>query len=181
MTATSKQLVSPDEFASIYQAWSQSIRDAIELSSSCAIVGIKRRGACLARRLRKDFDPGGTLLHYGELDISLYRDDYHLQDSSPAVLGTEIDFGVDATSIVLVDDVLYTGRTVRAAMDLLLDFGRPRRIWLAVLIDRGHRELPIASDFTGREISTGFSDRVVVDLTELGDAADGVKVLSGET
>jgi pyrimidine operon attenuation protein / uracil phosphoribosyltransferase len=141
-----------------------------------ALVGIKRRGAVLARRLWKELSSSAAPLLYGEVDISLYRDDYHLQTGQPEVLGTEISFAVDGVNILLVDDVLYTGRTVRAAMDLILDFGRPRVISLAVFIDRGHRELPIAANFVGKEVKTGGEDQVRVKLTELKEE-DGVELL----
>jgi pyrimidine operon attenuation protein / uracil phosphoribosyltransferase len=143
--------------------------------------GRPRGGAILARRLRKDLQAGappGTAgeIPLGEVDISLYRDDYHLQAGQPRVLGTEISFDVEGKLILLVDDVLYTGRTVRAAIDQILDFGRPRKILLAVLIDRGHRELPIASDFTGRRIETAREDRVEVSFRET-DGEDRVELI----
>ncbi len=126
----------------------------------------------LWRRLQQDVGP----LLYGEVDISLYRDDYHLQSSKARVLGTEIDFDVEGKRILLVDDVLYTGRTVRAAMDLILDFGRPRVILLAVFVDRGHRELPIAANFVGMEIPTAQQDLVRVRLDELSES-DSVELI----
>ena len=173
-SASSRQLIAPRQFAEVYQSWSQQIREALETPDEWAVVGIKRGGAQLAHRLHRDLDSDARKLRYGELDISLYRDDYHLQLASPQVLGTEIDFDVDKLSILLVDDVLYTGRTVRAAMDQLLDFGRPKRIWLAAFIDRGHRELPIASDYTGLDVVTRFKDRVLVNLREFGHEEDRV-------
>ena len=96
----------------------------------------------------------------------------------PEVLGTEIPFAVEDKSIVLVDDVLYTGRTIRAALDLILDFGRPKRIWLGVLVDRGNRELPIEANFTGQVFETQKNDRVQVRLVEMGDDYDGVDLTS---
>ena len=120
-------------------------------------------------------DAGAAPL-YGEVDISLYRDDYHLKVGHARVLGTEIPFAVDGLRILLVDDVLYTGRTVRAAIDQLLDFGRPRVIQLAAFIDRGHRELPIAANIVGTTIPTRPDDRVQVNLTELG-GQDGVDLI----
>ncbi|HVR73587.1 MAG TPA: bifunctional pyr operon transcriptional regulator/uracil phosphoribosyltransferase PyrR [Planctomycetota bacterium] len=173
------QLLGKEEFGVIFERWRQAIREAIEgkdgSGNQWALVGIKRRGAVLARRLWKTLSVGRALLH-GEIDISLYRDDYHLQTEKAMVLGTEISFRVDGVNILLVDDVLYTGRTVRAAMDLLLDFGRPRLISLAVLIDRGHRELPIAANFVGKVVATEPQDRVLVKLAEMGEE-DSVEVL----
>jgi len=177
--SAARQLVTPEQFAGIYRDWCGEIRDAIEPLSQWAVVGVKRRGAMLARRLCRDLDPDGSRLRHGEVDISLYRDDYHLQSVSPRVLGTEIGFSVEDLSILLVDDVLYTGRTVRAALNVLLDFGRPQRIWLAVFVDRGHRELPIAPNFTGVHERTLASDRVKVRLVEMGDPADSVDIEAG--
>jgi pyrimidine operon attenuation protein/uracil phosphoribosyltransferase len=190
-----KRLVTTEEFAAIYCAWRDEIRralvapavpgvpgtrgsavDAEAAERPWAIVGIKRGGALLARRLWNDLGGAGSPLAYGEVDISLYRDDYHLT-AKPRVLGTEIPFSVEGTSILLVDDVLFTGRTVRAAMDLILDYGRPHRIWLAVLVDRGHRELPIAPDFAGRTIATRRHDRVLVLLREAGEPRDAVDLI----
>ena len=146
-----------------------------------ALVGIKRRGAVLARRLWSALQYEGTpALHYGEIDISLYRDDYHLRTEKPMVLGSEITFRVEGLKILLVDDVLYSGRTVRAAMDLILDFGRPTLISLAVFVDRGHRELPIAANVVGREISTEPGDQVLVTLREMGET-DGVELIRKRT
>ena len=172
--SSSRQLVTPSSFASTYDSWSKDISRCIEPLGSWAIVGVKRRGAVLARRLHHDLAAEGGQLAYGEGDISLYRDDYHLNSTTPQVLGTEIPFGVDGKSILLVDDVLYTGRTVRAALNVLLDFGRPQRIWLAVFVDRGHRELPIAPNFTGTTQQTAFDDRVQLRLVDLGDESDSV-------
>ena len=173
------QLVTPDDFGPLYQRWLAGIRQTTDTLGDWALVGIKRRGAVLARRLLEDLGgSAGPGPAYGELDISLYRDDYHLQTGAPAVLGTEISFEVEDKSIVLVDDVLYTGRTIRAALDLILDFGRPRRIWLAVLVDRGNRELPIESNFTGEFFETERNDRVQVRLEEMGDDYDGVDLTS---
>jgi len=173
-----------EEFGRLFSEWKGRIRIAMDADagtassqrSAWALVGIKRRGAVLARRLWKTLHTERRPLLYGEIDISLYRDDYHLQTEKAMVLGTEITFRVDGVKILLVDDVLYTGRTVRAAMDLVLDFGRPRVIALAVLLDRGHRELPIAADFVGREVDTRREDRVLVLLEEMGEK-DGVDLI----
>ncbi len=150
-----RDLLSDAEFADLLVDWERRVRERMaavtegESPESWAIVGIKRRGAILARRIFDALEKTGRAPLFGELDISLHRDDYHLQVSNPRVLGTEIPFAVDGVRVLLVDDVLFTGRTVRAAIDQLLDFGRPRVIQLAALIDRGHRELPIAADVVG--------------------------------
>jgi pyrimidine operon attenuation protein/uracil phosphoribosyltransferase len=148
-----------------------------------ALVGIRTRGVPLARRIAKSLhDISGHETPCGALDITLYRDDLsgnsaaagpHLQ---PVVHKTEIDFSIDGKLILLVDDVLYTGRTIRAAFDALIDFGRPRAIQLIVLIDRGHRELPIKADYVGKNIPTAPAQNVQVHLMEI-DGRDEVEVL----
>jgi pyrimidine operon attenuation protein/uracil phosphoribosyltransferase len=142
-----------------------------------AIVGIRRGGVHLAQRLRKELaDALGTEPPLGTLDIALYRDDLAEKGAAPVIGPTDIRFPVQGKTIVLVDDVLYTGRTVRAALDELVDFGRPRRVWLAVLVDRGGRELPIAADFAGAKLEVPDDDDVQVRLVEAGAAEDAVVV-----
>jgi pyrimidine operon attenuation protein/uracil phosphoribosyltransferase len=142
-----------------------------------AIVGIHRRGAPLASRLRdKVSDLAGYEVPLGDLDISFYRDDVSLRPSGqPMVRASHIDFPIDGRTVVLVDDVLYTGRTVRAAIDALFDYGRPRRVQLAVLADRGHRELPLRPDYVGKNLPTARAERVNVRVEEL-DGADEVTI-----
>jgi pyrimidine operon attenuation protein/uracil phosphoribosyltransferase len=141
-----------------------------------AIVGIHRRGAPLARRLQaligELVEPAVPL---GTLDISFYRDDLNIRPGAPVVHATELDFDVRGRTIVIVDDVLYTGRTVRAAVDEIFDFGRPARVQLAVLVDRGHRELPIRPDYVGKNIPTSQQQRVNVRVEEV-DGVDEVTV-----
>ena len=145
-----------------------------------ALVGIHRRGAVLARRLQtltsELLEPAVPL---GDVDISFYRDDYAIRPSAPVVHSTHLDFPIDGRTIVIVDDVLYTGRTVRAAIDAIFDYGRPARVQLAVMIDRGHRELPIRPDYVGKNVPTSRQERVNVHLTEV-DGADRVVLLTGE-
>ncbi|MEX1142412.1 MAG: bifunctional pyr operon transcriptional regulator/uracil phosphoribosyltransferase PyrR [Thermoleophilaceae bacterium] len=149
-----------------------------------AIVGIHRRGAFLAARLRdRVADLIGEPVPLGDVDISFYRDDVGLRDpadaaAGPVVHASHVDFPVEETTVVLVDDVLFTGRTVRAAIDALLDYGRPRRVQLAVLADRGHRELPIRPDYVGKNLPTARSERVEVHVEEL-DGEDEVAIVSG--
>jgi len=132
-----------------------------------AFVGLHTRGVTLARRLAQRIAGiDGVTVPVGTLDITLYRDDLGLKADQPVVRSTDIPFAVKGTTIVLVDDVLFTGRTIRAALDALMDHGRPRMIQLAVLIDRGHRELPIRPDYVGKNLPTSRRERVAVLLRE---------------
>ncbi|CUA81072.1 bifunctional pyr operon transcriptional regulator/uracil phosphoribosyltransferase PyrR [Anoxybacillus suryakundensis] len=138
----------------------------------CVLVGIKTRGIYLAKRLAERIEQiEGTSIPVGELDITLYRDDLTVKtdDREPLVKGTDVPFSVTNQKVILVDDVLFTGRTVRAAMDAVMDLGRPAQIQLAVLVDRGHRELPIRADFVGKNIPTSSSEMIVVELKEVDD------------
>jgi pyrimidine operon attenuation protein/uracil phosphoribosyltransferase len=140
-----------------------------------ALVGIRRRGVPLAERLAKKIQSiEGKELPVGKLDITLYRDDLTTASDQPVIHGTEIPFNIVGKKIVLVDDVLYTGRTVRAALDAMIDLGRPLAIQLAVLIDRGHRELPIRADYVGKNIPTSRKEIVLVKLTEIDGAEEVV-------
>ena len=142
-----------------------------------AFVGIRSRGVHLAERIRRAIQEieAGTLVPFGVVDITLYRDDLDRGLQNPVVQGTDIPFAVDGRRILLVDDVLFTGRTVRAAMDALVDFGRPQSIQLAVLVDRGHRELPIRADFVGKNLPTSLGEEVQVRLAEV-DGQDEVLI-----
>jgi pyrimidine operon attenuation protein/uracil phosphoribosyltransferase len=140
------------------------------------LIGIQRRGVVLARRLADAIAAAEQVrLPVGALDISLYRDDLSELATYPIVRPTELPFDITDRTVVLVDDVLFTGRTVRAAMDALIDFGRPRAVRLAVLVDRGHRELPIRADHVGRNLPTARSERVNVHVQEL-DGIDEVEL-----
>ena len=139
-----------------------------------ALVGIRSRGAVLAKRLAEQIAAiEGQGVPVGALDITLYRDDLSRIAPNPVVRATDIQFDVTDLKLVLVDDVLYTGRTVRAALDALVDFGRPTEIQLAVLVDRGHRELPIRADYVGKNVPTSLKERVEVRLAEM-DEVDEV-------
>jgi len=145
------------------------------------LVGIRRRGVPLAARLAAKIEEmEGTPVATGALDITLYRDDLYKRREQPTVRKTEINFDITDKKVILVDDVLFTGRTIRAAMDQLIDFGRPREIQLAVLIDRGHRELPIRANYVGKSLPTSVEEKVKVYLHEEG-AEDRVAIESEET
>jgi pyrimidine operon attenuation protein/uracil phosphoribosyltransferase len=153
------------------RALSRIAHEILERNKGCsevALVGIHTRGVHLARRLQERLlKIEGQRVPLGTLDITLYRDDLHMGGPPRFVVrSTDIPFSVDGKKIVLVDDVLYTGRSIRAALDHLMDFGRPREIQLAVLVDRGHRELPIRADYVGRNIPTSRSEVVRVLLVE---------------
>jgi pyrimidine operon attenuation protein/uracil phosphoribosyltransferase len=142
-----------------------------------ALVGIHSRGVPLARRLARLIGAAAsTEPAVGALDIALYRDDFTSLAAQPITKGTDIVFSIDGRTVVLVDDVLFTGRTVRAALDQLIDFGRPARIELAVLVDRGHRELPIRADYVGRSLSTARDEAVQV-LVREEDGRDEVQLI----
>lgn len=148
-------------------------------SKDLVLVGIRKRGVPLAERLGDEIERiEGDRPPVGHLDVSFYRDDIAIR--TPAeILPTDFPFDVDDKAVVLVDDVLYTGRTVRSAIDALVDFGRPRTVELAVLIDRGHRELPIRADFVGKNLPTGTREEVRVNLSET-DAEDSVVILEAQ-
>jgi pyrimidine operon attenuation protein/uracil phosphoribosyltransferase len=143
-----------------------------------AVVGIHTRGAILAGRLHALVgELSGSEVPLGDLDISFYRDDVNAREpgAGPVVHASHLDFDLDERTVVLVDDVLYTGRTVRAAIDALFDYGRPERVQLAVLVDRGHRELPIRPDYVGKNLPTSRDERVYVRVEEL-DGEDEVSI-----
>jgi pyrimidine operon attenuation protein/uracil phosphoribosyltransferase len=149
--------------------------------SSLVLVGIPTRGAPLARRLAGRIEAfSGTPVDVGTVDITLYRDDLRLRGVRALEPTTMPDAGIDGRTVVLVDDVLYSGRSVRAALDALRDLGRPTAVRLAVLVDRGHRELPIRADYVGKNVPTSRTQQVKVHLVEI-DGADEVLVTEGES
>ena len=146
-------------------------------AENMAVIGIQNRGAYLAERLAKLIEQiEGVEVPLGLMDITLYRDDVQTKLDQPLVQKTDILFDVVDKTIILVDDVLYTGRTVRAALDQIIDFGRPRSNQFAVLVDRGHRELPIRADYVGKNIPTAKDDRVKLKIKEV-DGEDSVSVI----
>jgi len=182
-TVVQKTIVLDDK--AIQRALTRIAHEIIERNkgiSECILVGIKTRGIYLADRLAKRIEKiEGQPISVGELDITLYRDDLTIKtkDAEPEVKGSHLPTDIKNKKVILVDDVLYTGRTVRAAMDALVDFGRPSAIQLAVLVDRGHRELPIRADFIGKNIPTSSQERVIVELAE-SDGSDLVSIYKNE-
>jgi len=151
-----------------------------------ALVGIHTRGVPIANRLQALIaERSGVLVDLGAVDITFHRDDVLVRaggpplHAQPIVRGTELDFPLEGKTVVLVDDVLFTGRTIRAAIDALLEYGRPARVQLAVLVDRGHRELPIRPDYVGKNVPTSLAERVAVELGETDDG-DRVVLIGGE-
>ena len=143
-------------------------------TQSLAIVGIRTRGAFVAERIQKKINEiENADIPLGILDATLYRDDFRIAFKQPKVQITDIPFDIDDMNLILVDDVLFTGRTARASLDALMDFGRPQRIQLAVLVDRGHRELPIKADFVGKNIPTSMGEEVRVKMKEI-DERDAI-------
>jgi len=172
-----KKLLTAQQVAEALDRLYELVSSALPRSDPLAVIGIRTRGETLARRIVERLRTGrNTPIDYGVLDITFYRDDLSLRKGMPLVRATEIDFDLDGKVVLLVDDVLATGRSVRAAMDALVDFGRPRAIRLAVLVDRGGRELPIAADFVGATLEGPRGTRVQVHLAEY-DGEDGVYLI----
>ena len=171
-----RQIMTADEIRRATTRLSHEIVEKQAGTDGLVLIGIQRRGVPLAQRIAAAIlEHEGAVIPVGALDITFYRDDLSMVAQQPVVKGTELPSGVDARTIVLVDDVLYTGRTIRAAMDALVDFGRPQAIRLAVLVDRGHRELPIRADHVGKNVPTSREEIVRVHLEEI-DGEDGVDI-----
>ena len=162
-----RQLLSAEEIGRTLQRLAHEIVEKSGGTNDLALIGIRRRGVPLSQRLAKTIhDSSRVNVPVGTLDITLYRDDLSTVGPQPVIHSNEIDFPVDDRDLVVVDDVLYTGRTIRAAMNGLFDLGRPKRIRLCVLIDRGHREMPIEATFVGRNVETSDTEIVEVRLKE---------------
>ncbi len=162
------QLMTAPEIDRTLQRLAHEILEQNGGPASVALIGIRRRGVPLSERLARIMRAvSGSDVPVGTLDITLYRDDLTLVAAQPVVQSSEIRFGVDNKTVILVDDVLYTGRTIRAAMNGLFDLGRPKRIQLCVLIDRGHRELPIEARYVGRHVQTSDTEIIEVRLNEI--------------
>jgi len=162
-----KNILTEQDFKRIITRMSHEIIEKHKGTQNLALVGIQTRGDFLAKRLPDQIRKiENVTLPVGSMDINMYRDDWTKISHQPIVRPSNIPFSVDDMDIILVDDVLFTGRTIRAAMDALMDFGRPSRIELAILIDRGHRELPIQADYKGVSINTGHNDMINVLVAE---------------
>jgi pyrimidine operon attenuation protein/uracil phosphoribosyltransferase len=173
---TGRQIMTADEIRRATVRISHEIVEKQAGTDGLALVGIQRRGVPLAHRIAEAIaEHESVRVPVGALDITFYRDDLSLVAQQPVVKGTDLPFDLNGATVVLVDDVLYTGRTIRAAMDALVDFGRPQAIRLAVLIDRGHRELPIRADHVGKNVPTSREETVRVHLAET-DGDDGVEI-----
>ena len=174
---TRKTLMTPEDIGRSLARIAHEIMERNKTTEHVVLVGMHTRGVPLARRLATNMEKfEGLKIPVGALDISLYRDDLSSMDSQPTVQRTDIPVNIDGRSVVLVDDVLYTGRSIRAAMDALIDLGRPRSIQLAVLVDRGHRELPVRADYVGKNIPSSRHEEIQVQLKET-DGVDGVVIL----
>lgn len=173
-----KQLMNADEIRRALTRVAHEIVERNDGATTVTLVGIHRRGVPLARRLAAMInDAENVMPPVGELDIGLYRDDLHSR--GPAALGRTLLPALAGRVVVLVDDVLYTGRTIRAALNELTDWGRPTAIQLAVLVDRGHRELPIRADYVGKNIPTAANERVNVVVSDIDHAEDSVWIVQG--
>jgi pyrimidine operon attenuation protein/uracil phosphoribosyltransferase len=171
-----RQIMTADEIRRAIVRISHELVERHAGTDDLLLVGIQRRGVPLAERLAAAVaEHEGVALPVGALDITFYRDDLSLIAQHPVVKGTRLPVDPNGRTVVLVDDVIYTGRTVRAAMDALADFGRPRAIRLAVLVDRGHRELPIRADHVGKNVPTSSDEVVRVSLVEV-DGEDAVRI-----
>jgi pyrimidine operon attenuation protein/uracil phosphoribosyltransferase len=173
---TGRRIMTADEIRRATIRLSHEIVEKQAGTQGLLLIGIQRRGVPLARRIADSIrEHEGVEVPVGALDITFYRDDLSMVAQQPVVKGTELPSGIDGRTIVLVDDVLYTGRTIRAAMDALVDFGRPQAIRLAVLVDRGHRELPIRADHVGKNVPTSREEAIRVHVSEI-DGDDGVHI-----
>lgn len=174
-----KRIYNVEEVGKAFDRLYASIVDQLPEDARLAVIGVRTRGETLAARLVDRLRSEGKAVEHGVLDITFYRDDISRRNAAPLVRATEIDFNIDDAYVLLVDDVLQTGRSVRAALDALHDFGRPKVIRLAVLIDRGGRELPIRADFVGKQVDAPDNQRVQLRLKE-NDGEEGVFIIPSE-
>ena len=174
-----ERTLSAEDIAAGVRKLAESIRERTA-DKSVALVGIRSRGDEVAERVLNLLSEEDGDLAFGTLDISLYRDDFEHLHENPALQGSDINFTVEGAHVILVDDVLFTGRTIRAALDALSDYGRPAKVELAVLIDRGHREMPIQPDYVGIALDTSRMDHVLVSL-EGTDGEDSVRIVENQS
>ena len=173
------QILSEIDIDRVIKRISHEILERNRGSESLVFIGLQKRGVPLAKRIAENIKKfEGTEIKTGKLDITFYRDDIG-KNIKPTAQITDISFDIEGKNVILVDDVLYTGRTVRAALDAIIDFGRPRSIQLVVLVDRGHRELPIRADYVGKNLPTSLNESVDVKLKET-DGEDSVTLAEGE-
>jgi pyrimidine operon attenuation protein/uracil phosphoribosyltransferase len=184
LSPASKVLLDDDAIRRTLSRIAHEVIERNEDLETVALVGIHTRGVPIAQRLRRLIEElSGDEIALGQLDITFYRDDVHVRAGQaprrpqPLVRDTKLDFELEGRTVILVDDVLYTGRTIRAAIDALFEYGRPARVQLAVLADRGHRELPIRPDYVGKNLPTTRGERVQVELVEV-DEVDRVLLVS---
>jgi len=172
-----KKICDEEELERIIKRIASQINERFPKASDLILIGIYTRGVYISHRIKKKIkELNGVDVKEGVLDITLYRDDLTKIAPNPVVKQSKLDFPIDDKAVVLVDDVLFTGRTVRAAIDALIDYGRPSKISLAVIVDRGHRELPIQADFIGKAIPTSLKEIVEVRLKEV-DGEDGIWIM----
>lgn len=175
-----KEILSNNEIDRILSRIAKEIIEKNKGTKNLCLIGIQRGGVHIARRIAEKIKKEeGVELPVGSLDISFYRDDISLRKGHPIIRGTDIAFDIKDKKVILVDDVLFTGRSIRAAMDALMDMGRPLEIQLAVLIDRGHREFPICAQYTGKDVPTEMDETIEVELREEGHK-DRVIILKGK-
>ncbi len=175
MTAQEKQVLDEGGIERALARIAHEILERNEGTANLALIGIRTRGVFLAKRLQKKLlEIEKKEIPVGILDITLYRDDLSEVGPKPEIHETDISFNLKGKVVILVDDVLFTGRTIRAALDALVDFGRPKVIRLAVLVDRGHRELPIKADYVGKNVPTAIQDRVIIRLKETDEKDEAV-------
>ncbi len=174
MTEKRKQLLEKSEIERSLTRLAHEMTERLPSIDDIVLIGIRTRGEFIATRLAKALKKiSGNNIPTGFLDVTFYRDDFRERLIQPQVKGTEISFSLDGKMVILTDDVLFTGRTIRAALDEIMDFGRPAAVALAVLVDRGHREMPIKADFVGKNIPTSDTEHVLVRLKEV-DGEDAV-------
>jgi len=174
-----KELLNSDDLSAIIKRISHEVLESTPNLENIAIIGIKSRGDHIAKRIVKYIQEiSNKTISLGTIDVTFHRDDYRSNLGSPKIGVSEINFNVDDIEIVLIDDVLYTGRTIRAALDEIFSYGRPKRIRLGVLVDRGHREIPIKADFVGKNLPTSDNEHIHVSIIEV-DGTDKVFLEGG--